>query len=322
MNPTVILCPIELSSSNRVALASALSLARWHDAELHVLHVRPGRRERLRAFGASEEVVFERLMGVLGTVDSDGARVSPTVLTGDPVVAVADHAKRQRADLVLVGQHGRAGSRYWPSGAFAAAIGRGVECPTIAVPDSAAPKTAAASHGIFKNILCAIDFSHASIQAFNEALALAQQSAGRLMLLHVLERYPYEAARSGERALHLFDDYRALVDRTNNDLHLLVPPDALNWCLVDAETAMGVPHDAISAAAKTYDCDLIVMGLPRRSPGPIVLRSTVERVLRRSPCPVLMVPGADPAGHAEIAVAPAGAVIVPMTTAPAELSCR
>jgi nucleotide-binding universal stress UspA family protein len=44
----------------------------------------------------------------------------------------------------------------------------------------------------FRNILCAIDFSEASMRALSEALAVGQQSGGHLGLLHVLDGFPYE----------------------------------------------------------------------------------------------------------------------------------
>ena len=192
----------------------------------------------------------------------------------------------------MVPQYGRRGSGYWSAGAFAAAVGRAVECPSIAVPDDGELPTAAEAHPLFRSILCAIDFSHESLHALNKALTLAQQSAGHLTLLHVLEGVPYEIAYSGGRALRFIEEYRAPVERRNAELHLLVPPAALNWCDVEADTVCGVPHDAIVAAANARQSDLIVMGLPRQSPlDRIVKGSTVNRVLRRPPCPVLMVPG-------------------------------
>jgi nucleotide-binding universal stress UspA family protein len=297
VNPTSIVCPVDLSSSSRAALAHALSLARWHDAALHAVHVRPGRRRSAGTGGHKDDEAFQdRLGGFIDALNPRGASVAAAVLTGDPVSAVAEYAARKSADLVVVAQHGRLGRGYRRAGAFATAVGRGVECPTIAVPDAGVPPTHGDPHALFRNILCAVDFSSISMRALREALTLAQQSAGRITLLHVLEGFPRETVYSGGRALRLIEEYRARVERINGELHLLVPPGAVDWCEVDAETVSGAPHDAIVTTAGRRGCDLVVMGLPRRPHlERLVTGSTVNRVLRRAPCPVLMVPGSSAA---------------------------
>jgi nucleotide-binding universal stress UspA family protein len=290
VNPTLIVCSIEFSSAGKAALAHALDLARWYDAELHAVHVRAGRRGS--AASGANHPSYRRLVAFIDGLNPEGVAVTPKILAGDPVSAVAEYARHTRADLVVVPQYGRRASGYWSAGAFATAIGRAVGCPTIAVPDRAQVPAAAEAHPLFRSILCAIDFSDESMRASNEAVRLAQQSAGRLTLLHVVEGFPGETVYSGGRAVRLIDEYRARVERRNAELHLLVPPAALNWCDVEAETVSGVPHGAIVAAAKARQSDLIVMGLPRQSRlDRIVTGSTVKRVLRRAPCPVLMVPG-------------------------------
>ena len=144
----------------------------------------------------------------------------------------------------------------------------------------------------FNNILCGIDFSAASLRALNEALTMAQQSGGRVTLLHVLEGFPYESVYSGSRAFRLIGDYRARVDRVKRELRALVPPDALNWCEVETEVVSGIPHDAIRATATARKADLVVIGLPRRTKlDRIVMASTVSGVSVVLGAPCLAVPG-------------------------------
>ena len=119
--------------------------------------------------------------------------VTPVVLTGDPVEAVAEYARVKSADLVVVGQNGRRGSRFWSSGVLATDVARAVASPTLDRFEGCSRWTQM-STASFNNILCAIDFSAASLRALNEALTMAQQSGGRITLLHVLEGFPYEAS--------------------------------------------------------------------------------------------------------------------------------
>jgi len=169
-------------------------------------------------------------------------------------------------------------------------VGKAVKSPTIAVPSRHTPGTD--SETLFRNILVPIDFSEASLRALSEALVLAQQSGGRLRLLHVLEGFPYETVYSGARAFRLIHDFRARVAQVNRELRSLIPADALNWGEIDVATVSGLSHDAIVAAASDQRADLVVLGLPRRSRmDEFVAGSTVHRVLRRATSPMLLVPG-------------------------------
>lgn len=57
--------------------------------------------------------------------------------------------------------------------------------------------------------------------------------------------------------------------------------------------------EALMEAAEEHDADLIVLGIPRRSPvGKLVMGSTAQEVLLGAPCPVLGVKApAEEAGH-------------------------
>jgi nucleotide-binding universal stress UspA family protein len=298
----LIVCPIEFAPSSEIALGEALSLARWYDAELHIVHVRPGGRPSPESDAHDGGPLHERLRTFVENLNPIGVTVTSTVLTGDLVTAVVEYAQGKAANLVVVPQHGRRGSSQWRGGGWATAISRGVECLTIAVPDCAVRPTDDETRAPFRNILCAVDFTRASMRALHEALNIAQQSAGRITLLHVLG-FPNETVHSSGRALRLIDEYRVRVEEVNLQLRQLVPPDAWHWCHVETVTVSGVPHDAIAATARGHQCDLIVMGLPRRPLlEQLVMRSTVRTLLRQAPCPVLMAPG--PAGMAARVVHP------------------
>jgi nucleotide-binding universal stress UspA family protein len=147
MNRNVILCAIDLSASGKPALLQAIELARWHDAELHVGHVRGGRARRQSSDEPSSTGhTDQRLSSFMDAIDTDGLRVSVEALTGDHVTAVSDHAKFVAADLVVVARHGRRFGTYWRPGMYA----RVLPCPTLAVPDARPRDT----KGSFVNILC------------------------------------------------------------------------------------------------------------------------------------------------------------------------
>jgi nucleotide-binding universal stress UspA family protein len=256
-----------------------------------VLYVQRGKvRRDTSTTTSTADPVHRRLEDFVSSLKPEGVDVVPVVLTGDPAKNVAEYARVNAADLLVVGQHGRRGTRFWSSGVLANDLARGVPCPTLTVPGDPLPD--ARIDPSFRNIVCAIDFSPTSHHALNKALRLAQESAGRVTLLHVIEGFPYESVYSGSRAFRLIGEYRARVEKITRDLHALVPPAALNRCEVETQVVSGIPHGAILAVATTRRADLVVLGLPRRTRlERIVMTSTVAGVLRRVSCPVLTVPG-------------------------------
>jgi nucleotide-binding universal stress UspA family protein len=266
------------------ALSRALALARWYDADLHVVHL--GRSGDIANSTIGSAVAARAALGAHATP----VRVVTAALSSSSLRAVADYANRVAAGLVVVGTRARRARGYWSAGSFATALGKTLQSPTIAVSGDSALQPAAA--GPFASIVVPVDFSEASLGALAVALDLVQQSGGRLRLLHVLDGFPYETVYSGSRAVRLMHDLRARQARANRELQSLIPPDAMNWSDIDVATVPGVATEAIVAGAAERGADLLVLGLPRRSRlEDVVSGSTAHRVLRRTTAPVLLVPG-------------------------------
>jgi nucleotide-binding universal stress UspA family protein len=212
------------------------------------------------------------------------------VVADRSVRAIGDAARHFDPDLIVVGRDERRGGSRLFAGSFAAAIGKAANRPTIAVPHDHRPS--AASRAPFRNIVAGVDFSEASFRALSDALVLAQESGGRLTLLHVLDGVPYQSVFSASRALRLVRGLGARVERVNRELSLLVPPDAFNWADIDVATMSGTAPDVIVSAAVDRRADLVVLGLPQRPRvEEFVAPSTVEGVVRRADVPLLLVPG-------------------------------
>ena len=291
MKPSVIVYPVEFSAAAAPILTQALALARRHEADLHVVHVGPLRRSIKASFTPEgESILSARLQAIVGSVNTEGANITTVVLKGDPVKAVLEYIQLVSADLCVIGQNGRRGSRYWSTGVMAKEVARGAQCPTITV--SSDPKAHVDVDASFDNILCGVDFSPASDAAMNEALGLAKQSGGRVTLLHVLTGFPYESVYSGSRAFRVIGEYRARVEQVRRDLRSRVAAAARSC--VDIEVATGIPHEAVVAMALEHTADLIVIGVPRRTTlNRIMMASTVAGVLRHARCAVLTVPASS-----------------------------
>jgi nucleotide-binding universal stress UspA family protein len=293
MNPSLILNPLILSPAGKATLTRALSIAKWYNAELHVLQLGPRARRSIMptAMPLGDGRIDPRVAEFVAALDPGEVRVSVVELAGEPVTAVSTYARLTNADLIVVAKHGRPNGLHRRPGIFARDIARQTASPTLIVPEvgAAAPDPS----GPFSDIVSPIDFSSASMAALERALFLAQKSGGRITLLHVLEAFPYETVYSGARALQLVDDYRARTAAISRELQRMVPPDAFNWCEVKTSVISGVVHRAILETASEVGADLIVMGVPDRSRfDRFVMGSATTPVLREANCPVLLVPEA------------------------------
>ena len=141
-----------------------------------------------------------------------------------------------------------------------------------------------------KLILCPVDFSEFSIRAYQHALSLAEHYRARLVVMHIVElsRYPFAdyVASTGD-----YREYcRALGEGGKEQLRQFVknhPRDGIHPELVVHE---GTAPDCILSAAQQQKAGLIVMGTHgRRGYDRLVLGSVTNRVMRRTPCPVVAV---------------------------------
>jgi nucleotide-binding universal stress UspA family protein len=127
-----------------------------------------------------------------------------------------------------------------------------------------------------KKILCAIDLTNASHNAFDRALSIARASKARLYVLHAVPaNYPFSWQQS-ER-LELLTSLRRRAEREG------VP--------VRTVEQHGDPARTIVLHANSRKADLVVLGSNRRRGWQrFRLGSVGERVLRRAAWPVLIVP--------------------------------
>jgi nucleotide-binding universal stress UspA family protein len=279
MNPARILHPIDLSHAARPALAQALALAKWHDADLHCVTVK-ARRSTVAEIELREFVNASNVASV---------RFRTAVLSGEPVAAVAAHARLIRPDLLVVARSGRPRGILARPGAFAHELARASGCPTLMVPERhGAPATFGT--GSFRHILCATDGSAAAAAGLNHALVLAQQSGGRLSVLRVLDGRALDAVFAADADRHTSGAHQPLIERQSRALVDAIPADALNWCDVRINVLPGVPYRTILSTIEHSSPDLAVLGMRTSHGATIFMRSTAGAVMRRAGCHILLIP--------------------------------
>lgn len=143
-------------------------------------------------------------------------------------------------------------------------------------------------------VLVASDFSPDSEIALSFGLSLAEEYQAEVHLLHVIvheKEVEPEIAWTDVSIECLYED-------TKRRLKQAIPKEALLWCKVVAAACCAKPSEEILAYAKQQDIDLLCIGASGTGfTLGTVFGSTVDRVLRRAPCPVLVARPLRPAAE-------------------------
>ena len=288
-----ILCPIDFSDTSHHALAHAAAIAKWYEARLTMLYVFVSlptvdvpplvldEEDRARLSAQLRE--FASLVPREVPVDY---QVREAGLVHDAIVTQVDATK---ADMLVLGTHGRSGFQRLFLGSVTEKVMRKVKCPTLIVPPRV-PDIAPDAPVQFRRILCPIDFSDSSLAALEYAFNMAEEADAQLTLLHVTE---VPAALTQEPFVvdvELSRVREAAVSDARRRLEMLIPEEARAYCKVDTAVVEGRAYREILRQAAEKKTDLVVMGVHGRGALDLLLfGSTTHHVIRASTCPVLIV---------------------------------
>jgi nucleotide-binding universal stress UspA family protein len=133
-----------------------------------------------------------------------------------------------------------------------------------------------------KTIVFPTDFSTASDAALVHAAALARQSGGRLLIVHVEE--PPLAYGGGELYYGLPEPSSERILKMLEDVRPADPAVPFTHRLT-----MGDPAAEIVRIAGDEDAEMIVLGTHGRTGiTRLLMGSVAEAIVRRAPCPVLV----------------------------------
>lgn len=288
-----ILVGTDLSPRAQVALVRAAYLAAEQDAELTALHVIPGaendqtfidalRLEPAIAAKAKADIVqaagieLERqVAGLPGT-----PRASVRVEAGTPYVKLIQDARRDNADLIVLGAHGEEFARELLFGTTAERVIRNGDRPVLVVKQP--------PQGAYRKVLVAVDFSDTSCDAFQLALRLAPQA--EVVVLHVYEVW-YEPRLRG---IMTEDQLVAVAEQharqARKDMEAFMRRCDTGGRKVRRMIRRGYPGRVIARAAGTMGADLVAVGTHGLGGlRHVLLGSVAEHVLRESRSDVAVV---------------------------------
>jgi len=272
-----ILFATDFSEYSRRALPYLTSLARKFGSSVYLWHiVMPsqltiGAPEAAPSLDESEwRSSAEELNEIAHRPEFDGLNVKAILPGGTVHDELIRIVNENRIDLILVGTHGRTGTRRPMAGSVAEQVCGSASCPVLTV----GPNTVLNDMTLFQRILVPIDFSEESTRILPYVLDIAREYGATITLLRVI---PPDVA-AGINA-------QALTDSLSQTLQKVFAKEGLDR-LPQFLIEVGQPVEAILRAAQKNNADMIAIGIKHVSS--IQLQSGVAyRVMAGASCPVL-----------------------------------
>ncbi|MGD9729206.1 MAG: universal stress protein [Nitrospiraceae bacterium] len=264
--------PSDFSQASETAFAHALTAALVAKAALTILHVSPERDTEWMEFPGVRSTLERWGLLPPNSLRSDVAKLGIDVkkikaVHTDPVESITNYLAAHATDLVVLATDQSKGGIPWLSKSTAIPIAQASRQMTLFVPKGVegfvSPDDGSVS---LRNILIPMAAEPAAQPAVQAAVRLTsrlESNGGLFTLLHVGDEEAMPA---------------------------VLCPDVPGWRWSKV-TKQGDVIDRICETARETDADLIVMTTEGRHGFLDALRgSHSERVLRRSPCPLLVIP--------------------------------
>ena len=310
---TKIMIPLDRSPEAEAALMPAAAIARARGAEMHLVLIDgnpelPAAAEGHLDHQEYHDIRMHRLATVLRRTPR--FRVTLAIRPGETVPALAQYARENGIDLIVMTTHGRTGwSRAW-LGSVADELMHATEIPLLLVPHSALPEPP-----VVRRVLVAVEGSGQGRDAALAALDTFDGSGVTITLGQVVSPVPANVDAHFPSALILVDSESttALLDdasRTLNDLAAEVRRGRAATIDVAVQLAPPIfPVPAVASAlvdlATRQHADVVVLTTHHRGWTRLLASSVADRVLSDTNCMLLIQHTAVPAEPAAAVTAAA-----------------
>jgi len=270
--PQHIVCLLDLSPASRLVLCWARVMAQAFAARVEILHAAEPPQFLIEG---QEQVQLQltrtELHGAVGRLAQEvlGTCVPSHIVVeeGHPVQVVMERLERHTPDLIVMGSHGHDGMARVLLGSVAENVTRMARCPMLIV------KGAEPAEGRLRRILCPVNLSDSARECAQIAGILAAVLNAKLELVLAVEEAGVARSLAEER------------------LHAWIPDGLRRMCELSETVLEGDAAERIVERSRAREADLVVLGAEhRRFLEFTTLGRTTERVMRYSPCTVLLVP--------------------------------
>jgi nucleotide-binding universal stress UspA family protein len=270
---------------------------KW-EAKLLILHVMgvPGRSFSLQftdvRTGEREDIsqdyvewVKEEMNNTYGKLLED-SNASIVTAIGDPYREILRLARKEDADMIIMGAHSReedvgATKHRSVAGSTMRKVAKAARCAVVVVN-----RPCTTCWRLFSNIVVGTDFSKASFSAFLWAFKLAREVGANLHIFHAIDITAEGLTLpAGQTTIE------QRVKEARRRIEQTYIPKLQGYDKYSMEVWEGIPYVEILKFARERQADLIVMAHHTREidPEEAELGSTVEQVVLRAACPVASV---------------------------------
>jgi len=281
-----IVVPLDGSDAAEVAMGTAISLARQHNAEIVLLTIEhlPAESAGLEQNGQTREQVQAYLARLRDGLRDDGLRAQEQVIIGYALPeALIKFLETEHIDLIVTSTQGRTGMLRWLLGNQVEAALNVLPVPLLLV------------RPVLHKIVVPLDGSKWSESAIPKAVEIARQHGAELVLLHVYQSpvrsYADQIAVAGQLLLadqpfeQVRDQLTALRNRLRQEgvraqVQIVRSNNPAQAICEFAESEEGISMVVMSTHGRT--------GLSRW-----LLGSVAQRVMKDLRCPVTLVNPGD-----------------------------
>jgi len=283
-----ILLPVDLPNISMGVVHQAAFLARHFHSEIKLLHVVPSLGYPVGMLESGHELTARDLHAEIAKraqkdlnkslrQELDGIAVKRLLLKGDPAREIAQTARAERVDLIVISTHGHGAFYRFLLGSVAAKVLHESDCP---VWTGGHLEEAPAREFSIHNVICAVDLSPHSRNTVSQAAQMAAEFGARLTLVHItasVEIY-------GPGGSHVLPEWKeTLVGSAANEITKLQQDVGTK---AEVIIGSGDVHNLLNQAAEQSKADLLVIGhFP--SGGHLGENGSGYAIIRESHIPVL-----------------------------------
>lgn len=278
------LVPTDFSRGSELALGRALLIPRAESATIHVVHVLPLRipaKTRTRAVADATR----QLQGLVSKARQRARRssleVTSEILFGEPFVEIIRCSRRTRAELIVIGRHGRRQIRDSVIGTTTARVVRKGDVPVLAVGLKPARR--------YARPMIATDLQDTGVRVFDLALRVLGPGTTSVHVVHAFH-VPFEGLVTPTSSGKERSEYRrSLGEEARADMARLLARYEATGVRWKTTIRAGDARSLILAEVARLRSDLIALGTHGRSGvARTLVGSVAEWVISRASCDVLV----------------------------------
>jgi nucleotide-binding universal stress UspA family protein len=265
LKPRSILIATDFSEASEKALRYSLALARFYGSELCFAHVVSSLGPAMAgpgAIAACEEAVSREAAdleeSLIQTGVLTGIQHKFIVRRGELWPELQEIIRQERADLLVVGTHGRHSIAKLFFGSIAEQIFRQADCPVLTLGPHSDGRPCFGTSSTRRTFLFATDFGHASLQGLPQAIAAANQFGAKLAFLSIIPAAP---SSTDEALTDRQEDARMRTQQRLTELADNAGLDLRPELYAEFESGRRPVSEKILETADKLRADLIIMGL-------------------------------------------------------------